>query len=165
MASEKMKLAATGLGGSGGLADDALLPPRAIFAVLWSTTRRITTMSTKYRRFLPVALLLVLLSSWSMPSLAYTNTELFFFMAIQNRWIPAPRFGTPLFAYTMANFQRLDSSNSLFNAYYNALGLYFQYNITTLYVTAVNSGASPAQTQAISNALTQIQTLNSKSPN
>jgi hypothetical protein len=122
-------------------------------------------MFTKYRRLLPAALLLALLSSWSMPSLAYTNTELFFFIAIKNNWIPAPRFGTPLFSYTLANFQRLDSSNSLFNAYNNALGLYFQYNVTSLYVAAVNSGASTAQTQVVSNALTQIQTLNSKSPN
>ena len=99
-----------------------------------------------------------------MPSLAYTNTELFFFIAIKNNWIPAPRFGTPLFSYTLANFQRSDS-NSLFGAYNNALGLYFQYNITTFYVTLVTSGASPAQTQVVSNALAQIQTLNSKSPN
>jgi hypothetical protein len=163
LASEKIRLSATGLGGSGGLADDAL-PQGVIVPVLWSTTRRITTMFTKNRRFLPVALLLALLSSWSMPSVAYDSTELYIFMRIRNGWLPAPKFSIQLYPYILANFQRTNN-NGLLSEYNNALGLYFQYNITTFYVRAITSGASPAQLQVVSTALTQIQTLNSKSPN
>ena len=121
-------------------------------------------MCKKNRRFLPVALLLALLSSWSMPSVAYTNTELFIFIAMRNGWLPAPRFGIQFYPYILASFER-QNNNSLLGAYNNALGLYFQYNITSFYVRTLTSGASPAQTQVVLNALNQIQELNSKSPN
>ena len=99
-----------------------------------------------------------------MPSVAYDSTELYIFMRIRNGWLPAPRFGIQLYPYILASFQR-QNNNSLLSAYNNALGLYFQYNITSFYVRTLTSGASPAQTQVVLNALNQIRELNSKSPN
>lgn len=120
-------------------------------------------MCTKNRRFLPVALLLALLSSWSLPAVAYNSTEVFIFIAMRNGWLPAPRFGIQFYPYILASFQRADN-NSLLGAYNNALGLYFQYNLTSFYVRTLTSGGSAAQSQVILNYLNKIQTLNSKSP-
>ena len=99
-----------------------------------------------------------------MPSVAYNNTEFFIFMAMRNGRLPAPRFGIQFYPYILASFQR-QNNNSLFGAYNNALGLYYQYNLTSFYVRTLTSGGSTAQTQVVLNYLTKIQELNSKSPN
>ena len=99
-----------------------------------------------------------------MPSVAYDSTELYIFMRIRNGWIPAPRVGIQFYPYILASFQRTNN-NSLLSAYNNALGLYFQYNLTSFYVRTLTSGGSTAQSQVILNYLNKIQALNSKSPN
>jgi hypothetical protein len=98
-----------------------------------------------------------------MPSVAYESTELYIFLRIRNGWLPAPRVGIQFYPYILASFQRTNN-NGLLSEYNNALGLYFQYNLTNFYIRTLTSGGSSAQLQVILNYLNKIQELNSKSP-